>query len=118
MSLFRDIGQAVGNILMPSGKPILNIPVVPGISQGTATQASRRAGADGATVFPGDDFEPNPGKTLPSTFGFTKPSGGPPYENVLEQFASYSPLWTLCCLEPNQFNNPITIEAILAHWKI
>ncbi len=108
MSFFRDIGQAVGNILMPSGKPILDIPVVPGISQGTATQASRLAQSARATVFPGDDFLPDPGKTLASTFGFTKPSGGPPYENVLEQFASYSPLWTLCCLEPNQFNNPKT----------
>lgn len=31
---------------------------------------------------------------------------GPPYENVLEQFASYTPLWTLACLSPDQFNDP------------
>ena len=31
---------------------------------------------------------------------------GPPYANVLEQFASYTPLWTLACLSPDQFNNP------------
>ena len=33
-------------------------------------------------------------------------AGGPPYENILEQFASYTPLWTLACLSPNQFNDP------------
>lgn len=26
--------------------------------------------------------------------------------NPLEKFASYTPLWTLACLEPEQFNNP------------
>ena len=31
---------------------------------------------------------------------------GPPYENILEQFASYTPLWTLACLSPDQFNDP------------
>jgi len=32
--------------------------------------------------------------------------GEAPFENVLDQFASYTPLWTLACLTPNQFNNP------------
>jgi len=43
-----------------------------------------------------------------SLAGFFQEStaGGPPYENVLEQFASYTPLWTLACLSPNQFNDP------------
>lgn len=31
---------------------------------------------------------------------------GPPYPNVLEQFASYTPLWTLACLSPDQYNDP------------
>jgi hypothetical protein len=26
--------------------------------------------------------------------------------NPLEQFASYTPLWTMACLEPKQFNDP------------
>jgi len=39
-------------------------------------------------------------------------AGGPPYENILEQFASYTPLWTLACLEPTQFNNPYTYRGI------
>jgi hypothetical protein len=33
-------------------------------------------------------------------------NGGPPFPNRLEEFASYSVLWTLACLEPAQFNNP------------
>lgn len=32
--------------------------------------------------------------------------GQPPFENVLDQFASYAPLWTLACLTPDQYNNP------------
>ena len=30
------------------------------------------------------------------------------YPNVLERFASYSPLWTMSALTPQQFNNPIS----------
>lgn len=46
--------------------------------------------------------------------GLTTPStiDGPPFENVLEQFASYAPLWTLCCLTPDQFNNPSSYRGI------
>jgi hypothetical protein len=28
--------------------------------------------------------------------------------NPLEQFASYTPLWTMACLTPQQFNNPVS----------
>jgi hypothetical protein len=43
-----------------------------------------------------------------SLAGFQQQStaNGPPYENILEQFASYTPLWTLACLSPDQFNDP------------
>jgi hypothetical protein len=46
------------------------------------------------------------------TAGMFPKVGGPPYENILEQFASYTPLWTMACLEPNQFNNPYTYRGI------
>jgi hypothetical protein len=29
-----------------------------------------------------------------------------PFPNPLEQYASYTPVWTLACLEPKQFNDP------------
>jgi len=46
--------------------------------------------------------------------GLATPStiDGPPFENILEQFASYAPLWTLCCLTPDQFNNPSSYRGI------
>lgn len=111
MSIIRDIGQAVGNILRPDGRPILDIPSIPGIIQGSAIQISKKLNESAATIVPDsiDDYIADPTKTLsPKTFGFNKPKGGPPYPNVLEEFASYTPLWTLCCLEPNQFNDPRT----------
>lgn len=52
------------------------------------------------------------------TFSLGKISGGPPYPNILEEFASYTPLWTLACLEPNQFNDPSSYrgnQAALKH---
>ncbi len=43
-----------------------------------------------------------------SLTGMAAPSlpGQAPFENVLDQFASYAPLWTLACLTPDQYNNP------------
>lgn len=111
MSIFRDIGQAVGNLLMPSGRPILDIPTVPNISQGNAQPITGQSSGESATIDPSapEKIIQDATKTLAvKTFGFKKPVGGPPYENVLERFASYVPLWTLCCLEPNQFNDPRT----------
>jgi len=110
MSFFRDIGQAVGNILRPDGNPILNIASAAGIPVGSA-RAITGAIEAGATLLTGQgkQWEPDPTRIPPVEFSFIKPpAGGPPYENVLEQFASYSPLWTMACLEPNQFNNPDT----------
>jgi len=54
------------------------------------------------------DFAKLPDIDFSSLAGFQQQStaGGPPYENILEQFASYTPLWTLACLSPNQFNDP------------
>jgi hypothetical protein len=33
-------------------------------------------------------------------------SSGPPYPNILDSFATYNCLWTLACLEPDQYNSP------------
>lgn len=46
---------------------------------------------------------PNPSKS--ASKGGTNVKGFP---NVLEQFASYTPLWTMSALTPEQFNNPIS----------
>jgi hypothetical protein len=55
-----------------------------------------------------DDFAKIADNDFYSLAGFFQEAtaGGPPYPNVLEQFASYTPLWTLACLSPDQFNTP------------
>jgi hypothetical protein len=69
----------------------------------------------GATVLPSlvKNLIQDGGKTgLENLIGLASPGSnsgnGPPYENILEQFSNFSSLWTLACLEPNQFNNPNT----------
>jgi hypothetical protein len=54
------------------------------------------------------DFAKLPDIDFYSLAGFQQQStaDGPPYANILEQFASYTPLWTLACLSPDQFNDP------------
>jgi hypothetical protein len=112
MSIFRDIGQTVDRILKPDGSQINIGSLIPGIPQGVAKSITGLISENSAIINPdlanktiGDSSKTPSVKT----FGNVRPPpGGPPYENVLEQFASYVPLWTLAALEPNQFNNPST----------
>jgi hypothetical protein len=107
MAIFRDIGKAISDIVKPDGTSIGSILEKPNLPTGIVT---RNTGA----LDPGAILNVNktgsvridPNKTSSIlTFGVTSP-GGPPYENVLEQFASYTPVWTMACLSPDQFNNP------------
>lgn len=111
MSIFRDIGQAVGTVLRPDGNPVAAVTSLPGIAAGVARVVGGAPTLNSATVNPGNVSKANQDSTGTSpvkVFGLDKIKGGPPYPNVLEQFASYSSIWTLCCLEPSQFNNPNT----------
>lgn len=109
MSIFRDIGQQVANALRPDGLPSVVASVIPSVAQGAAKLITDFSTGNSATIDPFAasqiDQDTNFTSALKS-FGIQKTTGGPPYPNVLEQFASYTFLWTLCCLEPNQFNNP------------
>lgn len=113
MSIFRDIGQTIGNILRPDGGPASLITAIPGLAAGSARAIAGAFNGNSATINPSigwDDDYGDPTQTpLIKSFGVIKP-GGPPYDNVLEQFASYNCVWTLCCLEPNQFNDPRTYK--------
>ena len=100
-------GQENAPLKKPDGTAVSGSESKPNLPQG---QAVRNTGASdpGATVNPNktNSVRVDPNKTSNIlTFGVTSP-GGPPYENVLEQFASYTPVWTLACLSPDQFNNP------------
>jgi hypothetical protein len=107
VTIFRDIGKAIDNIVKPDGTSISSVLQLPNIAQGVANRVT-------GSSFPGAVINPSatnavrtdPNKTSSIlTFGVSSP-GGPPYENVLEQFASYTPVWTMACLTPAQFNNP------------
>ena len=106
----RDIGRAVANLLTPAGQAISQIATTSGLITGAAKQVTNAVSANAASVNVSKIAEvvENPSLTsLLKSFGTVKPpAGGPPYQNVLEQFASYSPIWTLCCLTPEQFNKP------------
>jgi hypothetical protein len=110
MTIFRDIGRSIGNLLTPAGNPISQIATTSGLAVGAAKSITNAINANAASFNVSKIAEviTNPSVTsLIKAFGIEKPAaGGPPYENVLEQFASYSPLWTLCCLTPEQFNTP------------
>ena len=106
----RDIGRAFSNLLTPAGQAISQIATTSGLIAGAAKQITNAVSANAASfnVSKIAQVVENPSTTsLLKSFGTVKPpAGGPPYENVLEQFASYSPIWTLACLTPEQFNKP------------
>lgn len=104
-------------IRKPDGTPISRDANTPSLPQGNATNVSGGV-IPGATINPDrlDKVITDPNKTseirtfslFKTLSGATTAGLGPPYDNVLEQFASYTPVWTLAALEPNQFNNPST----------
>jgi hypothetical protein len=66
------------------------------------------AAAGSATVVTN---QPTPGATVSPAANSTPTTDQyilNPVQNVLETFASYTPLWTLACLSPKEFNNPDT----------
>jgi len=109
----RNLNASLSGFLgrKPDGSPLDPTAPKPGLPNGSARTTTGAPTGNSATINPSEASEVNedPTKTPAiKTFGLEKITNGPPYENVLEQFASYNCLWTLCCLEPNQFNNPNT----------
>lgn len=100
----RNLGQAVVNLLKPDGNPISSSPAQTILNLGSVTNISGlnplRAtdrlinGLSSAVANP-SELVPSGKKNLPALF-----------PNPLEEFASYTTLWTMACLTPEQFNNP------------
>jgi len=101
----RDIGKAATDILKPDGTSVLatagqfstilqgTVSNITGLVQGKATDKIKNGVS---SVIGNPNFVQTTGaKNLPALF-----------PNPLEEFASYSVLWTMSCLEPHQFNNP------------
>ncbi len=101
----RDLGKTVVEVLKPDGSPILQqAGQFSTVLQGTVSNItnlipSRATDSvkNGVSSIIGN---PN---VVQQTSSKNLPALSP---NAMEQFASYSVLWTLACLEPHQFNNP------------
>ena len=96
----------------PDGTPIDSITTPPATaSRGSARPQSGNVDS-GAVFDPSDQgkVEQDPTKTGIdfSFFSTVSSRGGPPFDNILENFSSYNALWTMACLDPNQFNDPST----------
>jgi len=109
MAGFRDIGTQVGQFLSdlrkPDGTPIRTDITNAAVS--AVGSAVRSTGTTGATAMAllenGKSFQyVKPGTTQMGKALQLENRG----YNPLEQFASFTPLWTMACLEPKQFNDP------------
>jgi hypothetical protein len=86
--------QALSNVKAGAASIITGLPTTASAMMDIANQQYNNAGDD---TYAG----------ISKTYGLTKSNAsGPPYDNILHQFASYSPIWTMAALEPNQFNDP------------
>ena len=79
--LNSGIAQSITNLTIPRATDLLN--------NGTSTVITNRSNTSASAV-----------KNLPNLV-----------PNPIEQFASYSVLWTLACLTPEQFNNPASYRS-------
>lgn len=100
----RNLGQAVANLLRPDGKSVLPTATQTIVNLGTVSNVTGLNPARATDkLFNGNSSAianptaliPSGTKNLPAVF-----------PNPLEEFASYSTLWTMACLTPEQFNNP------------
>ena len=100
----RDLGKGIVDIFKPDGTQVLtgsiqtilnagSISNITGLTLPKATDPIK----NGISAIVSDPLKsaPTKQKNLPALV-----------KNPLEQFASYSVLWTVACLTPEQFNNP------------
>jgi hypothetical protein len=103
----RNVGASETSALKPDGTPTIAASAPSNVSTGTATvttgaiPTSPFGTTEAAAVTPAIlQSQPRPGgsATAPNLVSITP--------NPLELFASYTPLWTLACLEAEQYNKP------------
>lgn len=113
----RDTGGAE-NVTRPDGTSVNNLIGALSTKVGSVSNITKSI-IPGATILTNllPNLRQDPTKTssgltsLINLFGgnsggYNALAGGPPFTNKLEQFASYSVLWTMACITPTQFNNP------------
>lgn len=104
MSIFRDLGKTVSDLTKPDGTSIIGSPLTSSITSGFA---SRITGLNPASAV--DKLKNGVSSVLEDVNKISKsPRAGLTnvIPNPMENFASYTFMWTLACLEPKQFNNP------------
>jgi hypothetical protein len=99
----RDLGKAVVAFTKPDGTPALLDPVTTAVPNGLAKIITNLSEARAADPIKDGKSKvlPNPNSPISSVLNLQNV-----VYNPLENFASYSPLWTLAVLTPKQFNNP------------
>lgn len=99
----RDIGRAVFDAQKPDGTPINLNPFPSSLSSGIANRITNNRVAKATdSIQEGKSTaytDPNKPLTIKKNLESV-------IENPLEQFASFTPLWTLACLTREQFNDP------------
>lgn len=122
-SFRNDVLNVIGAVppKKPDGTDIDPITTPPARPRGSAQremiglQSSSGLPGTGATFNPANvgKITQDPTKTgLSQSFDSSTPSpSGPPFDNILDQFSTYTALWTLACLEPAQYNNPLTYRS-------
>jgi hypothetical protein len=111
--VLRVAGIDPSFVRKPDGTDVDNITGTPANPDQGSARRTFQADQTGATIDPSKvgKEEQDPTKTAnPVTLEklVDKASFEGPYDNILENFSTYNALWTLACLEPNQFNNPST----------
>lgn len=103
MASFRDIGQAFNNLSRPDGGSLLATAASSLLPQGATSRITGLLNSPAA-----DKIKNGVSSSLKGAADLSK--GGTQLTSVipnpLEKFASYAPMWTMACLEKNQFNNP------------
>jgi hypothetical protein len=108
----RDIGSAVSSGISNVAGSVVNSDILDQIPGGSVIKSIASAFVTtGQKEEAGATIEPIAGEAPPTVPEITKTAtqGGKnvqKFANSLEQFASYTPLWTLSSLTPEQFNNP------------
>jgi hypothetical protein len=99
----RDLGKAIVDLSRPDGGSAIDNALSTFLPKGTVTNITdlNPLRAIDKVISGASSILPNPNKPIAYTKNL--PAVIP---NPLENFAHYSPLWTLACLTPEQFNNP------------
>jgi len=99
----RDLGRGITDLVRPDGGRILEDTISNIIPTGIATRATDLTVPRAADFLKNgvSNVEQNP--NIPNPQNTNLPSI---VRNPLEEFASMTPLWTLACLTPAQFNDP------------